>query len=1145
MRCPNCSTMNSPGARFCQNCGATLAGLCRECSASNRPEARFCQNCGAPLALAKPAIESKSSLPPPAPEAVAAQRSPSAPAPRPAYERRLVTILFVDVIGYSSLSEKLDPEEVMEIMRGAYPCLMEPIERNDGTIVQVMGDGILAFFGAPRAHVDDPERAIRAGLEIQRRIQEYAGRLQRERAIPSFNVRVGIHSGLVVVGEIRPDKHLEYTALGDAVNLAARLQQNAPPGGVLVSHETFRHVLGLFNAQTQSPLTVKGRQQSVQTYLVTGVKPRAWRIHSYAVAGVSTRMVGRRNEMEQLKSCYQQAVEAGRSTLLLISGDPGVGKSRLLNEFITWADLQTTPIRYFRGLATPSSRSTSYALFRDLFAYRFEILESDTPGQALDKFRKGAANILPPEQADLVGQLVGFDFAESPAVASLLGGQSFAQLASIYLVSYFRQLADEPLLIVLEDLQEADDSSLELILRLIAEIAQGRSHLLMVCAARPQLFERHPEWGSGISGVQSLPLKPLTRPASRRLVDEIFKKAERLPESLAERIVAETEGNPLFIEELIKMLIEDGVVEAGDECWEVNSERLAGLRVPPTLAGILQARLDSLAPAERLALQRAAVIGPVFWDRLVSQLSADLAEAAQVRSSLAGLVSRELIYLHERSTIAGAEEYIFKHSLLQEAAYETVLIKERRRYHFLVAEWIAEHSGERQEEYQALIADHYAQCDQPSLAIDWYLRAGAYAFARGAAREAVRLNSRALELLPADDLPRRWQALLGRDEAYGQLGDLQARRQDDEALLALATQTGDPRHLSEAYYRLGSQLHREGDSPACQRAFDQALDYAYRGEDLRMVAMILPMKIFDLVRSGNLEAASPLIEPALQATADYGDEEVHSRALMNISAYYTANGDLARSAQLLQQASEINLRIGNLRGETIAQVNLAYNYLLLGLYPQTLQTLERALTTSRQIEARATSAYILINRAMALLRLERSSEAEDSLAQSRQLFELLGDQMGLAYHQLYLGMLNEARGELEAAQACYQTAHGEFHRLEARPLSAEAHASLAYLHLLQGHPEPAREAAAQAAAYLEQHGPAGLEFPIRAYLNCARVLAAAGEQAASERILQTARRELEDRAARLSDADWRRTFLEAVPENRELLELATQGATER
>ncbi len=1103
MRCPNCSTTNSPGARFCQNCGAALSRPCPSCNASNRPEAHFCQNCGAALSPARP-VPSAS---PPAPEVAAPQRSPSAPTPRPTYERRLVTILFVDVIGYSTLSERLDPEEVMEIMRGAYPCLMD---------------------------IDDPERAIRAGLEILRQIQEYAGRLQRERAIPAFNVRVGIHTGLVVVGEIRPDKHLEYTALGDAVNLAARLQQNAPPGGLLVSHETFRHVLGLFNAQAQSPLTVKGRQQSVQTYLVNGVKPRAWRIHSYAVAGVSTRMVGRRTEMEQLIHGYRQAAEAGQSTLLLIPGDPGVGKSRLLNEFVTWADLQPTPIRYFRGLATPSSRSTSYALFRDLFAYRFGILESDSPGQALDKFRKGAADILPTDQADLVGQLVGFDFAESPAVAGLLGGPSFAQLASIYLVSYFRQLAEEPLLIVLEDLQEADDSSLELILRLIAEIAQGRARLLVVCAARPQLFERHPDWGNGVPGVQSLPLKPLTRPASRKLVDEIFKKAERLPESLAERIVAETEGNPLFIEELIKMLIEDGVIEAGDECWEVNSERLAGLRVPPTLAGILQARLDSLLPAERLALQRAAVVGPVFWDRLVSRLSADLSEAAQVRGSLAGLAARELIYRHERSTIAGADEYIFKHSLLQEAAYETVLLKQRRHYHFQVAEWIEVNAGERQEEYQALIADHYAQSEQPALAIDWYLRAGAYAFARGAAREAVRLNSRALGLLPPDDLPRRWQALLNRDEAYGQLGDRQARRDDDQALLELAGQIGNPAYLAEACYRAGHQAHREGDSARAQQEFDRALEYARQAGDERLLATILPLKIFDLARRGDLAAAAPLVEPALYAAAHSEDEEVLMRALNNLSAYYATTGDLTRAARLTQQVLEINQRNGNRLGESIAQVNLAYFYLLLGLYPEGLQTLEAALQATRQIEARSPMAYILLNQSLALLRLERADESAQALEQGRKLLELLGDQMGLAYHQFYLGMLKEHSGELDAAQASYQAAHDSFHHLAALPLSAEAHASLAHLYLLQGQLEPACQAAAQAAAYLEQHGPGGLEFPIRAYLNCVRVFAAAGEQAALERTLGTASRELEARAARLSDPDWRRTFLEAVPENRAL-----------
>jgi predicted ATPase len=262
-------------------------------------------------------------------------------------------------------------------------------------------------------------------------------------------------------------------------------------------------------------------------------------------------MIGREPEFAALQEHFAEVVQEGESSLILISGEPGLGKSRLLNEFIAWVDLQPEGVWYFSGRGTPATQSSPYAVFRDLFALRFEILESDSTAQALGKFRHGMADYLEQDQSDLVGQLVGFDFSASPAVRHLLGSPSFSQLAVRYLASYFRQLSSEPVLIILEDFNWADDSSLDLALQLISapEIrARGEAHLMMVCAARQTLFEHHPGWGQAVPGYHNLNLKALDEADSYRLVEEILKKAETIPDEVARRVVDETEGNPLFIE---------------------------------------------------------------------------------------------------------------------------------------------------------------------------------------------------------------------------------------------------------------------------------------------------------------------------------------------------------------------------------------------------------------------------------------------------------------------------------------------------------------------------------------------------------------------------------------------------------------------
>jgi ABC-type oligopeptide transport system substrate-binding subunit/class 3 adenylate cyclase len=670
-------------------------------------------------------------------------------------ERRMVTILFSDVKGSTAMAEELDPEDVMEVMDGAFDVLIEPIYRYEGTLARLMGDAILAFFGAPIAHEDDPERTCRAALEIVEGAREYAERLARERGIEGFNVRVGINTGLVVVGEVGSDLRVEYTAMGDAINLAARMEQNAPPGGTLITHDTYRHVRGVFDVQPQEPLRVKGRREPVRTYLVQRAKPRAFRKGMRGVEGIETRMIGRDAELSHLQDAFYTAMEDSELQMATVVGDAGVGKSRLLHEFDIWAEVLPEDYYFFKGRASQQMQNLPYSLIRDLFAFRFQIEDTDPLPVVREKLEEGVGATLAGGEesrlrAHFIGHLAGFALGESSHLEAVLDDpKQIHDRALNYLADYFKALATEnPVLILLEDLHWADDSSLDALNHLA--LALTDQPLMIVGTARPALFERRPHWGEGQPFHTRLPLRPLSKRNTRRLLAEILQMMETVPELLRDMVVSNAEGNPFFVEELIKMLIEDGLIVKAEDEWQLDLSRLTQIHVPSTLTGVVQARLDRLPLEERTVLQQASVVGRLFWDRAVVRINEATSggvEEAGVLSSLSALRGREMVFQRETTAFAGAQEYTFKHTVLREATYESLLKRLRRIYHGLVADWLIEQGGERAGEYNGLIADHLELAGRTVEAVEYLLDAGDRARGLYAHQESIGAYERALTLL--------------------------------------------------------------------------------------------------------------------------------------------------------------------------------------------------------------------------------------------------------------------------------------------------------------------------------------------------------------------------------------------------------------
>ena len=824
-------------------------------------------------------------------------------------QRKQATILFADVSGYTAMAETMDAEEVSEVMNALWQKIDAAIVEHGGRIDKHTGDGVMAVWGVDTARESDPERAIRAALAMQVTLAEF-------KADHEINMRIGLSTGPVLLGTVGTTG--EFSVIGDTVNLASQLEEAAATGGVLISHDTYRHVRGVFDVLEQEPIWVKGKARPVQTYVVERAKPRAFRLSIRGVAGIETRMIGRDAELLMLQNMFRDAIEDAVVRVVTIVGEAGVGKSRLLYEFEKWIELLPEQVWRFEGRAAPETQARPYGLIRRLFAHRFDILDSDSAAEVREKFRAGMAASLNPDQADLVGQLLGLDFSASPAVQSQLGHESFGEQATAHLTKYLQDVARAPTVMILEDIHWADDSSLDLIDYLVTVMPDSR--LLVVCLARPPLFERRPSWGEGRDVYSQIDLKSLSRRASRTLVGEILKKTEGVPHELRDLIVEGAEGNPFYVEELIKMLIEDGVILIGKDSWRVELDRLAEVRVPPTLTGILQARLDSLPQGEKTVLQRASVVGRLFWAAVVAELASDKSEATQVGKLLNDLRNRELIFRRERSAFETTDEYIFKHALLRDVTYETVLLKLRRVYHMQVAHWLESSAGDRINEYLSLIARHYELAGETAKAVHFLRQLGEESFQIGAFRDAVRVFERALALLPAvghdpvqgtsnappdADLAERAMLLVNLGNAYNRLGDYLVAMQHLEQGLALARQGKESQAEIEALNRLAQMASEQGNYEKAQRYLDQVLQLAREQDDLNCVASTLSMLSTIAWRWGDLEQAEECCHESLDIYRELGDRR-RITAMLNVLGILTT---LQEKYEQAEQYYEQSLRM--------------------------------------------------------------------------------------------------------------------------------------------------------------------------------------------------------------------------------------------
>jgi class 3 adenylate cyclase/tetratricopeptide (TPR) repeat protein len=752
---------------------------CPNCSQDNPEVARFCLNCGTSLAAS----------------------------PGKGEERKIVSVLFADLVGFTAASETADPEDVRARLRPYHARLKELIEVTGGTVEKFIGDAVVGLFGAPIAHEDDAERAVRAALRIQQAIEE----LNESEPGLSLSARIAVNTGEVVVAlGARPELG-EGMVAGDVINTASRLQSVAPVGGVAVGETTYRLTKDVFVYESLQPVELKGKAEAVRLWWAKEVRSR-WGVE-VEQRGTSP-FVGRRYELTMLENLYWRTTREQSIQLVTITGEPGVGKTRLLSEFGAFIDSLSEIVHWRQGRCLPYGEGITFWALGEIVKAQAGILESDTPDQAGDKLET-ALNILIQDQtqrewvrarlAPLVGTAVEVDTTVERTEAFTAWLRFLEALA-----------AHRPTILIFEDLHWADAAMFDFIEHLV-DWASGVP-LLILCTARPELYDDHPGWGGGKRNATTLNLSPLTPEETSELIAGLLKETE-LPEKLQTLVLERSGGNPLYAEEFCRMLFDRGVLSNDDG----KVQLLEGLEVtvPDSVQALIAARLDTVASARKTLIQDAAVVGKVFWSGAVAAMGGITEEEA--RSGLHELARREIVRPARVSSVRDQVEYAFWHVLVRDVAYGQIPRVSRVQKHRSAAEWIEHTAGDRVADHAELLAYHFEQALDLARASGMNdeiksLEQQARRFLQLAGDRArtldlgvaTRYYTRALELAAADD-PERIELISHVATCMSQTAGVAALIPILEKEAEGFRSRHDDLGLGVTSIRLGRAVHGEGD----------------------------------------------------------------------------------------------------------------------------------------------------------------------------------------------------------------------------------------------------------------------------------------------------------------------------------------------
>ena len=920
MQCPECQFENPEDSNFCLECGRKLEQKCPQCGKALPVEAKFCNGCGHKL-TAKPAPSPKGLsfdeklnkiqkyLPKGLTEKILSQKD------RIEGERKQVTVMFCDMEGFTQLSEKLGPEDVYTIMDKVYEILIHKVHDYEGTVNEMTGDGIMALFGAPIALEDAPQRAIRSAYSIHREMTKFSDRIKRDKkGIPPLKMRIGIHTGPVVVGTLGNDLRVEFKAVGDTVNLASRMEDLAEPGATYVTEETFKLTEGLFRFEALGEREVKGKEIPIKTYRVIGPSTRRTRFDVSAERGL-TPFIGRERELELLIDGYERAKQ-GRGQAFSIMGEAGVGKSRLSYEFRK--AVETEDLTFLEGKCLSYSQGVAYHPIIDLYKSNFDIRENDSDDQAKEKVKRGLKQLDLEETATLpyLLELLSVKDSGFDQINMSPEGKKDRMIEAMIRIT-LKGSEIRPLIMLIEDLHWMDKSSENVLKYLLDSISGAR--ILLIFTYRPEFAHT---WG-GRSYHNQVNLNRLSNRESLVMVNQVL-GAEDIENALENLILEKTEGVPFFIEEFLKSFKELKIIERKDNTYHLIKDAQS-LEIPSTIQDVIMARIDSLPEGAKEVLQIGSVIEREFSYSLIKRVTR-ISEQVLL-SHLSALKDSELVY--ERGIFPDST-YIFKHALTQNVVSDSILTKRKKQLHENVGDAIEELYKDNIEEYYGVLTEHYIVSENYEKGAQYSRLAGkkaqkAASFAEGIPYAKKRISC--LERLPVSvDIQKQIidsRSILGL--YYTQIADFVNAKEAVDPVTELALKIDYKKGLSQIYIAIGTyNFASEEDFTEAFKHLNEAIKISEERKDL--VGLLLANYWMGVARYQNCE-----FEKAISHIKRAHDINVASNSLWGISTMKTNWAGIYQyqgKVKLCSQMSLEALHIAEQSGDTFSR---AMALMMLGL----------------------------------------------------------------------------------------------------------------------------------------------------------------------------------------------------------------------
>jgi len=933
MQCPECQFENREEAEFCSECGHKFELSCPECGNSIKAISKFCDGCGCkldpPIDTLNYVSETKT---PPLQPAVDIELNDVAPIDG---ERKHVTVFFSDLTGYTAMSERLDPEEVKEITSRIFEKISKIVANYDGFIEKYVGDAVMAIFGVPQAHEDDPIRAIKASIEIHQLVDTISPEVEKSLGQP-ISMHTGINTGLVVTGEVDLERGTHGIA-GDTINLASRLSAIGKAGEILVGPDTYRQSEGYFNFEALGPTLIKGKTEPVEVHKFLSLKENPNKIHR--MLGLRAGLIGRKMEMYQLGEAVER-LRRGKRSIISVCGDAGTGKSRLVEEFKISLDFKE--IQWQEGHSLAYSQSIPYFPLIDLLNRIFQIKEKDPPKQIRNKIESGVKNLIG-ENSDRIPYICELYSLSSPETDEVSPEfwQSHLYGAVQEIFSSIAQRA--PTIICLEDLHWADPSTLKLLNFILSEF---KYPALFLCVYRPtfKYFKTYPS--RNIEKIhREIKLHDLPPSDAQNMIGSLL-ETDSIPAELNKYLHNKAEGNPFYLEEMINSLIESETLIKDNGSWKLSLS-ISDVDIPSTIHGVIGGRLDRMEMETKRILQEASVIGRTFLHEILKQITVLNYHIDRCLSDLVGL---DLI---KTKSIQPELEYIFKHGLTQETVYNGLLKKERREIHEQIGIVIEQLFLDRLPEFYETLAYHFSKGQSDLKAVDYLIKSGDKSLKRYALEESDQYFRRAYGILSIRpeknqeylgiliDIINKWASVfyfIGDVSGFMEL--LKAHEEDAERINDKARQG-----MYYAWYGWAKGMQEQVNDSF--NYLEKALEIGEEIDDQLVIGYACTWLIFSCMEC-LIGKGVTYGERAFEIAKDIeSDQYLYFKSLSGMGHIYYLQGKRKRISEIAKRLLDYGTRHSNVRCMTVAHICFGYDHEIAGNFSSAIKCYQEAIAVSK------------------------------------------------------------------------------------------------------------------------------------------------------------------------------------------------------